>query len=146
MPLSVSTDRLGATAMHCAVLLSRLKRVDRTGRTGPVAEVYPAAALHRWRLPSQGYKSADADARKLRREIVAGLEAGLGESWRPSAAERERLIAEHDLLDAFVAALVARAADFKRATLPRSDEERQLAEKEGWIRLPECSLGELVRG
>jgi predicted nuclease with RNAse H fold len=49
-PLSVSTDRIGVTTFRCALLLDRLANekgleVDRSGRTGTVAEVYPAAAL-----------------------------------------------------------------------------------------------------
>jgi len=47
-PLSVSTDRLGLTAMRCAGLLGRLEKtgiqIDRSG-AGVVAEVYPGATL-----------------------------------------------------------------------------------------------------
>src|SRR5262245_19580776 len=47
-PLSVSTDRIGVTAMRCATLLDALAAaghpVDRAGG-GQVVEVYPAAAL-----------------------------------------------------------------------------------------------------
>lgn len=52
-PLSVSTDKIGVTAMRCAGLLdamaARGERVDRAG-SGRVVEVYPAAALRRWGL------------------------------------------------------------------------------------------------
>ncbi|MEG0299727.1 MAG: DUF429 domain-containing protein, partial [Aurantimicrobium sp.] len=50
-PLSVSTDRLGLTAMRCAGLLSRLSasgvEIDRSG-SGLVTEVYPGASLRLW--------------------------------------------------------------------------------------------------
>src|SRR5262249_25483394 len=46
MPLSVSADRIGHTAMRCAAILAQLassgRPVDRRG-TGTVVEVYPAA-------------------------------------------------------------------------------------------------------
>ena len=43
-----------------------------------------------------------------------------------------------------IGAIVARAAQLRKATLPGNEEERRLARVEGWIRLPRCSLGELV--
>lgn len=52
-PLSVSTDKLGVTAMRCAALLHRWSKdeeIDRSGR-GKFVEVYPAAALVRWGPP-----------------------------------------------------------------------------------------------
>ncbi len=52
-PLSVATDRLGLTAMHCAALLDaisdRIGPVRRSG-SGRVVEVYPGAALRVWGL------------------------------------------------------------------------------------------------
>jgi predicted nuclease with RNAse H fold len=58
-PLSVSTDRIGVTAMRCAALLDALATadhpVDRVGG-GRVVEVYPAAALKHWGLPHNRYK------------------------------------------------------------------------------------------
>lgn len=61
-PLKVSADRIGATAMRCAFLLAALEaegvEIDRSGRTGAVVEVNPAAALTRWRLPFAGYKAS----------------------------------------------------------------------------------------
>jgi hypothetical protein len=51
-PVSVSTDRLGVTAMRCAHLLHRWSNGQHIDRTGPgrFVEVYPAAALVRWGL------------------------------------------------------------------------------------------------
>ena len=63
MPLSVSTDRLGLTAMRMASLSAKLAKVgitiDKSGSTGKVIEVYPAASLAMWGLPNNGYKGAD---------------------------------------------------------------------------------------
>ncbi|HET9731929.1 MAG TPA: DUF429 domain-containing protein [Acidimicrobiales bacterium] len=47
--LSVSADRIAITAFRAAALLAGA-RLDRTGRTGRVIEVYPASALAEWEL------------------------------------------------------------------------------------------------
>src|SRR5207248_10386135 len=57
-PLSVSTDRIGVTAMRCARFLAELgdergRRLDLTGEDR-VVEVYPAAALSAWSEESGG--------------------------------------------------------------------------------------------
>jgi len=60
-PLSVSTDKLGVTAMRCAHLLQRWSAkgpIDRSGN-GRFVEVYPAGALKRWGLEPSGYKGSD---------------------------------------------------------------------------------------
>jgi hypothetical protein len=52
-PLSVSADRIAHVAFRCAVLLAKLDAADAPvdrSRSGPVAEVYPAASLHSWSL------------------------------------------------------------------------------------------------
>ena len=60
IPLSVSADRIAHAAMRCAALLAELAAsgvpVDRTGQTGKVVEVYPAASLFQWGLAHKGYK------------------------------------------------------------------------------------------
>ena len=57
VPLSVSADRIGHTALRCAALQAALAArgvsVDRTG-TGAIAEVYPAATLKIRDLPPRG--------------------------------------------------------------------------------------------
>ena len=79
LPLSVSTDRLGVTAMRCAHLLYRWsaegETVDRTGR-GRFVEVYPAAALVRWGLSPSGYKGGDGAAAlaALTAQVVDGVD------------------------------------------------------------------------
>ena len=59
-PLSVSSDKIGATALRCSTLLAEMTSkgllVDRSGVTGVAVEVYPAASLNSWGLPFNGYK------------------------------------------------------------------------------------------
>lgn len=144
LPLSVSTERLGATAMYCASILSRLKDVDRSGASGEVAEVYPAAALHKWGLTGSGYKAGAEDARELRIAILSGLMKGLGGALDPGKEREMRLAGEHDMLDALVAALVARAVQLGKTARPATAERRRLAAIEGWIHVPDCELDELI--
>ncbi|MFB2598128.1 DUF429 domain-containing protein [Herbiconiux sp. P17] len=72
-PLSVSTDRLGLTAMRCAGLLARLGEagldVDRAG-SGRVVEVYPGASLSLWGFDTRGYRT-DAEARRRLLALLA---------------------------------------------------------------------------
>jgi hypothetical protein len=141
-PLSVSTDRLGVTAMRCAGLTGRLAArgltVDRSGVTGVVAEVYPGATLRAWGFDNtRGYR-VDAEARRgLLAEIgvsAPGLDLG------PFA---DLMIASPDAMDAVVAAFGARAAALGRFELPPA-ELTEHARREGWIVLPSCSLAELI--
>jgi Protein of unknown function (DUF429) len=73
-PLSVSSEKIGVTAMRAAGLLSRLaargEPVDRIGR-GRWVEVYPAAALRRWGLSPIGYKGRSSAG--CRRELLKDL-------------------------------------------------------------------------
>lgn len=145
-PLSVSTDLLGVVALRAAYLLDELTAagvaVPRDG-SGPVAEVYPAAALRRWGIRlTRSYKSATPEARALRAHVVGALEAGLQVSL--SGSVRERCVDSHDHLDAVVCALVARAVQLGDTVWPGSAEERQAARQEGWIHLPGTDLGTLA--
>lgn len=137
-PLSVSTDRIGVCAFRCARLLARWGVEDRTGRGG-VAEVYPAAALRCWGLAARGYKGAEPVASEARAALVARLRErcpGLALDAEHAAA----CVATHDVLDALVCALVARAVD-AGATAPPPPELEQAAREEGWIHLPTSELG-----
>jgi len=132
-PLSVSTDKLGVTAMRCAYLLDRWGRselVNRTG-TGTFVEVYPAGALARWGLEATGYKGADsAPLAKLLSMLRAALPAlVLGDDARQLCASVD------DAFDALISALVARAA-LLGLTDPPPEELRARAAEEGWIHLP----------
>ncbi|MFC9095229.1 DUF429 domain-containing protein [Streptomyces sp. NPDC002387] len=145
-PLSVSTDLLGVVALRAAYLLDELAAagvaVPRDG-SGPVAEVYPAAALRRWGIHlTHSYKSATPEARALREHVVGAIEAGLEMSL--SEPVRERCVDSHDHLDAVVCALVARAVQTGDTVWPGSAEEREAARQEGWIHLPGTDLRALA--
>lgn len=133
--LSVSSDRLGSTAMRCARILAMLSQkgapVDRSG-VGSVVEVYPAAALHRWRLRRGGYKgAANADARRGLVDDIVDL-TGPWLDWRDFASP---CITSDDALDAVLCAIVARFAALGR-TDPLPREHRDVAQREGWIAIP----------
>ncbi|MFD1659012.1 DUF429 domain-containing protein [Streptomyces caeni] len=144
-PLSVSTDLLGVVALRAAYLLDALAAtgmpVPRDG-SGPVAEVYPAAALRRWGIRvTRSYKNATPEARTVRERIIGSLEAGLGlplpEPVRAWCAD------SHDHLDALLCALVARAVQVGDTAWPGTDDERAAARTEGWIHLPGTDLAAL---
>lgn len=129
-PLSVSTDKIGVTAMRCAGLLQRVGDVDRAG-FGKIVEVYPAAALARWGQRAGGYKGRRAaealpDMVKQLRQALPALDVG---------DHRHSLEARDDDFDALVASLVARAAALELTEGP-GEESRERAQREGWIHLP----------
>jgi hypothetical protein len=135
-PLSVSTDRIGVTAMRCARLLAELaeqrgRRVDLTGADRGV-EGYPGAALAVWLPGAHRYRGpGGAEAR-------AGLLRELGQAapWlRPTAEVKAACAGSDHALDALIAALVTRAAALGRTHQPTPD-QRELARVEGWIHVP----------
>ena len=147
VPLSVSADWIAMTAMRAARLLARVagdgEAIDRSGG-GRFVETYPAAALWKWELPWKGYKGPGPEKRKKRAEIVAGLAEEAG-SWltRTEGVESGCLDSDH-MLDALVAALVARAAAVGCCE-PIADVDGRLARQEGWIALPQSdSLARLA--
>ncbi|QYN37380.1 DUF429 domain-containing protein [Pseudonocardia sp. DSM 110487] len=141
-PLSVSTDRIGLTAMRAARLQGRLMAcghdVRRNG-AGLIVEVYPAAGLKLWRLPHHRYKgSANRDA------LGALVDALLGAAPWLELGEHERTcrLSDH-AFDALVAALLAGAAA-RGATAAPDDGDRAAAVTEGWIALPTGRLVDLA--
>ncbi len=140
-PLSVATDRLGMTALRCAVLLQRLaadgRAVDRSGQNeSAVVEVYPAMALRVWGLARPGYKTTP-DAR---RALIADLEQAA--SWLELGEHRALMTTSADALDAVLAALVA-LAHVRGASIPPATHQRALAASEGWIAIPTVPLAQL---
>ena len=141
VPLSVSADRIGHTAMRCAALQTRLagagRSVDRSG-AGAVVEVYPAASLKVWGLPWRGYKTT-------RNQAVLGTVVDRLQQAAPwlDLGGHEQLCRRSDhALDAVVAALSARAA--VRDQVCRPDEgELPAARTEGWIAIPTGPLAGL---
>ena len=143
-PLSVSTDRLGMTAMHCAELLAAFEArdnvvVDRAG-DGRFVEVYPGAALRVWGVSTAGYKTEPP----ARAAATANLQTVT--PWLGLQQEQLDLMStSDDAFDAVVAALIARA-HAQGATHPIPDHSRERAATEGWMALPTAPIGELVRG
>ena len=138
-PLSVSTDRLGLTAMHCAALLESLGdgigTVDRAG-CGIAAEVYPSATLRSWGFSTIGYKT-DAAIRSTLLEAI--LERA---PWLTPGPLAELMTSSDDAFDAVIAALAARAHALGRWHRPPL-ESLDRAGREGWIVLPSVDLAEL---
>lgn len=139
-PLSVSTDRLGLTAMRCAGLLGRLAAaglpVDRTG-AGLIAEVYPGASLRLWGFDTTGYRVGAAARERVLGQLVEVC------PWLDLGGFAERMIASGDAFDAVVAALAARSAALGRADSP-PEAVRERARREGWIALPTGALADLL--
>jgi hypothetical protein len=140
-PLSVSTDRLGLTAMRCAGLLRRLAEAgvdtDRAG-AGDIAEVYPGASLRLWGFDTTGYRREP----ERRRELLTVLRSRA--PWFDIAETHvELMIASGDAFDAVVAALVTRAAALGRYIPPPADVAVR-ATREGWIALPTGDLESLI--
>lgn len=140
-PLSVSTDRLGLTAIRAAGILSQLSEsdhdVDRAG-SGLVVEVYPGATLRTWGFDTVGYR----DSADVRRDLLRQLRARV--PWLAMPAEMLELAAQScDSFDAILAALAARAAHLGRFHAP-SPEQLDLAKTEGWLALPNSQLEELA--
>lgn len=142
-PLSVSTDRLGLTAMRCAVLLDRFARageaVDRAG-SGRFVEVYPAASLRVWGLLEPRYK-VDTAVRSVALERILAAAAPIA----TTAPQRELMARSADAFDAFVAAL-ATIAHRRGRTHPVPEHLGEVAAVEGWIALPDGGLAEVLRG
>jgi len=140
-PLSVATDRLGMTALRCAVLLDRLagdgRVVDRSGEhPSAVVEVYPAMALRVWGLARPGYK-ATPDARLA---LIADLERAA--PWLQLGKHRGLMHRSADALDAVLAALVA-LAHARGASIRPAPDQGERARVEGWIAIPTVDLAQL---
>ena len=133
-PLSVSADRIAYPAMRCAGLLSQIAvlgaPVRRDGRDSRVAEVYPAAALRLWQLPTAGYKTEPP----VRSDLVKVIAAQA--PWLDWGGQEQACIDSDDVLDAVVCAVVAGAVVAGRTAGPEPAEEA-LALEEGWIHLPD---------
>jgi predicted nuclease with RNAse H fold len=140
-PLSVSADRIAHVALRCAVLLARLEAaggpVDRSG-SGAVAEVYPAASLRSWGLDHRGYKQkTKADA--LGRLVDRLLEEA---PWLDCATHEQAMRRSHDVFDAVIAAMTARAVVLGQ-TIPPTGDDLAAATAEGWITVPDKPIGAL---
>ncbi|MDJ0337867.1 DUF429 domain-containing protein [Cryobacterium sp. PH31-O1] len=139
-PLSVSTDRLGLTAMRCAGLLSRIAqagiRVDRSG-SGVVAEIYPGASLRLWGFTTTGYRTDPA----MRAQLLQRIQDAA--PWLDLGVFAPQMITSADAFDAVIAALAARSAalGFYEPPTPIMLDR---ARREGWIVLPAGPLADLL--
>lgn len=138
-PLSVSTDRLGLTAMRCAGLLTRLSasgvEIDRSG-AGLVTEVYPGASLRLWGFNTSGYRTSE----DLRATLLSALKEQA--TWLDLGDSEELIISSCDAFDAVIASIAARAATLRR-TLPPREDQLHAARVEGWVALPVGQLATL---
>lgn len=136
-PLSVSTDLIGVVALRAALLLDRYARATRRKPVrrdglGPVAEVYPAAALRRWLPEAKGsYKGRDHE--RLRALVAAVADAV---PLKFAGDSHERCTTDHNSFDALVSALVARAVAQRQTRRARTGAEIRHAATEGWIHVP----------
>jgi hypothetical protein len=133
MPLDVGADRIARTAHAALRVLENLRKSldapiplawSGDAMSGPAAiEVYPAATLIAHSLSCTGYKKAKEV--EARRSLVACLRNVMALPTNLAVCDDSA-----DALDAIVCILAA--ADFVngRAMPP---EDRQLAEREGWI-------------
>jgi predicted nuclease with RNAse H fold len=139
-PLSVSTDRLGLTAMRCAGLLSRYQQsgteVDRSG-AGKLAEVYPGATLRAWSFDTTNYR--------VNKEVRAKLIKELNQQapWLELGTYQALMIESGDAFDAVIAALAARAIQQGRYNKPTAEQQAR-ALVEGWICLPDRGIASLI--
>jgi predicted nuclease with RNAse H fold len=142
VPMTVAADRIGHTALRCALLLAQLAlrdvAVDRRGG-GRVVEVYPAASLKRWGLRHSRYKGAANQ--QYRTNLVDELLRAA--PWLRLHSHEVVCRRSDHALDAIIAALTARAALLGLTTQP-SKEQADVAAIEGWIALPTSSLQALV--
>jgi hypothetical protein len=142
-PLSVSTDRLGVTALRCGLLQSLWSTEIWSGvapprdGSGPLVEVYPAAALRAWGLPAAGYKKDSAV-----RALILGAISDQLDGWLDVSAVESRCLASDHALDALLCALVAFASATAATEAPPAA-ERVHALREGWIHVPTCDLDAL---
>src|SRR5471030_259508 len=96
--------------MRCAALLAEFAAngalVDRTGQTGKVVEVYPAASLFQWGLTYRDYKRAANNA-ELNELLSSLLKAA---PWLDLGDYQKLCRDSDDAFDAVIASLTSRAA------------------------------------
>ncbi|GGD10631.1 DUF429 domain-containing protein [Nocardioides daphniae] len=107
--------------------------VGRTGRAGPVVEVYPAAALKLWGLPHQGYKGREPANARRRAALVQLIGCVL--PWLQLGEYADLCIQTDDALDAVLCAAIAGLAR-RGETDEIPTEHLAAAAVEGWIALP----------
>ncbi|WP_295825730.1 DUF429 domain-containing protein [uncultured Microbacterium sp.] len=132
-PLSVSTDRLGVTALRGAGLLRRLAAggfpVDRAAE-GRLFEVYPGGSLRLWGFDTSGYR-VDATRRAVLLDALSQRAP-----WLDLGGFGPLAISKADAFDAVIAALATRAGALGSFARPASG-MLSVARREGWVVLPD---------
>lgn len=109
--------------------------------TGSLVEAYPEAALSVWGFSASGYKGAKA--RQARRNLLAAIEAATGRWLHFDGEVHDACESSDDVLDALLAALVARAVAQGLCEPPPEDIVPR-AKTEGWIALPKAGSLDLL--
>jgi hypothetical protein len=141
----VSSDLIGVAAMRGArlqhLLVAAGVPVDRSGTTGRIGEVYPAAALRHWRLTASGYKGRKNEL------VCSRLAESLAVRFGTLTETVRELLAgcDDDSLDAVVCAVLARAVLLDCTSGPPL-EEQAAARREGWIHIPTADLETIIAG
>lgn len=135
VPLSVSTDKIAYPALRWAGVEARLRAegtdAARDG-SGKICEVYPAATLKCWSLPSRGYKGKQNSA--LRVDLITQLKRVFPTlDWN---GHQDICASDDNALDAVLAALMAYLVHQDLA-VPPPPEATEVVLREGWIWLPE---------
>jgi hypothetical protein len=136
-PLSVSADSIGVCAIRACSLLQAFDGAKLDRVNGPACEVYPAGALREWGYDPRGYKQDPSTRDRLLDRVLSG-------EWVDIGAWRAELVRTDHALDAFLSAIVARAAATHRVVEVPPDLADEAA-VEGWIHLPAVPPSELVR-
>ncbi|ORM33424.1 DUF429 domain-containing protein [Williamsia sp. 1135] len=141
VPLSVSADRIAYVALRAVRLLARADDpgFDAGRVNGTAVEAYPAAALKIWGLSHNRYKG------KTNHQVLARLIDDLCDlaPWLDFGPHRALCTVSDDAFDAVVTAMIARAAALGMTELPDAA-GTLVAEREGWIHVPNQPLGALA--
>lgn len=133
-PLSVSTDKLGSTAIVGTNLLHALSNEGfhlspRSAAPAAVVEVYPAASLRVWGLP---HRNIEAPA------VLETLRGAFGLSIGNS--HQQALLRSRHCLDALISALTAKEYADGNTSLPPENISDETLRTEGWICIPNRGL------
>lgn len=141
-PATVSRSADGGVTVRAVRMAGLLSKLERNGEqaarngAGQFVEVYPAAALQIWGFKSQGYKGKKGQ--KVRCELLDAIRKR-AQNWLtlPDKIYQDCQKSD-DVLDAVIAALVARAKEVKLCEQIPGD-DREQAQREGWIALPKAN-------
>jgi hypothetical protein len=102
-----------------------------------VVEIYPGASLRLWGFDTSGYRTSS----DLRAKLLEAIK--LSAPWFEPGEFAQLMIQSCDAFDAVIASFTARSAQMGLSTKPSKAVAKQ-ARIEGWIALPESSLGKLL--